>query len=304
MWPVCELRRTYDRNREVIIISQFFRITEKEKKPMAKGPKTWFCVIFFYDFFFCSPDDDDSRAEAPEVVRPTRLPVQPRDGLGQPHRLLALLLHLRHEVAVLRPEVLLDVLEWHVSRGTRVLTRPVTRDRHVATRGLVLQPQLRPGLAEPEAAASRLVAAVDQGSSPQSWDRLRNEFFFVTFIQRMSQMHTGVKNSDNRNNLRRRCFNFSQWEIDNNCKMKQSPMITLVQITRLFINDGWYNLTSCGQFMTDLIPTFNVLKLQSLPVLFDSSVDNLPESCWSEMISALNSFDWVLMQLFQLQKKF
>ena len=101
--------------------------------------------------------------------------MQPRDGLGQPHNLLFLLLHLSHEVAVLRQEMLLNVLERHVSRYTRVLTSPVTRDCHVATRGLVLKPQLRPALTEPEAAASLLVAAVDQGSSPKSRDRLRNE---------------------------------------------------------------------------------------------------------------------------------
>ena len=102
--------------------------------------------------------------------------MQHGDGLAQPHHLLALLLHLRvklvisvavpilhlgHEVTVLRQEVVLNVLERHVSRPARVLARPVTRDRHVATRGLVLEPQLRPGLAEPEAAPRRLVPARD-----------------------------------------------------------------------------------------------------------------------------------------------
>ena len=76
-----------------------------------------------------------------------------------------------------------------MSRGTRVLARPVARDRHVATRGLVLQPQLRPGLAEPEAAASRLVAAVDQGSSPQSRDRLRKEMFYDIYPADVTDAH-------------------------------------------------------------------------------------------------------------------
>ena len=104
--------------------------------------------------------------------------MQHGDGLAQPHHLLALLLHLKvkvvislsvtvpirhlgHEVTVLRQEVVLNVLERHVSRPARVLARPVTRDSHVATRGLVLEPQLRPGLAEPEAAPRRLVPARD-----------------------------------------------------------------------------------------------------------------------------------------------
>ena len=51
---------------------------------------------------------------------------------------------------MLRQEVILNVLERHEAGCARVLARPVTRDRHVTTRGLVLEPQLRPGLAEPE----------------------------------------------------------------------------------------------------------------------------------------------------------
>ena len=51
---------------------------------------------------------------------------------------------------MLHQEVILNVLERHEAGCARVLPRPVTRDRHVTTRGLVLEPQLRPGLAEPE----------------------------------------------------------------------------------------------------------------------------------------------------------
>ena len=51
---------------------------------------------------------------------------------------------------MLRQEVILNVLERHEAGCARVLARPVTRDRHVTTRGLVLEPQLRPGLTEPE----------------------------------------------------------------------------------------------------------------------------------------------------------
>ena len=77
---------------------------------------------------FSSPDNDDPRPEAPEVVWPARLPVQHGDGLAQPHHLLALLLnlkvklvislsvtvpilHLGYEVTMLRQEVILNVLE-------------------------------------------------------------------------------------------------------------------------------------------------------------------------------------------------
>lgn len=116
-----------------------------------------------------SPDNNNPRPEAAEVVWPAGLPVQHGDGLAQPHHLLALLLHLGYEVTVHRQEVILNVPECHVFRCARVLARPVTRDCHVATRGLVLEPQLRPGLAEPEAAPRRLVPAGDQGSSP--WNR-------------------------------------------------------------------------------------------------------------------------------------
>ena len=93
--------------------------------------------------------------------------MQHGDGLAQPHHLLALLLHLKvklvislsvtvpvilhlgYEVTVHRQEVILNVPECHVFRCARVLARPVTRDCHVETRGLVLEPQLRPGLTEP-----------------------------------------------------------------------------------------------------------------------------------------------------------
>ena len=51
---------------------------------------------------------------------------------------------------MLRQEMILNVLERHEAGCARVLARPVTRDRHVTTRGLVLEPQLRPGLTEPE----------------------------------------------------------------------------------------------------------------------------------------------------------
>ena len=62
---------------------------------MAKGPKIAFISLEFRNIFLLSPYYDDPRTEAAEVVRPTRLPVQHRDGLRQPHHLLALLLHLK-----------------------------------------------------------------------------------------------------------------------------------------------------------------------------------------------------------------
>ena len=68
---------------------------------MAKGPKIAFISLEFQNLFLLSPDYDDPRAEAAEVVRPTRLPVQHRDGLGQPHSLLALLLHLKVNAVII-----------------------------------------------------------------------------------------------------------------------------------------------------------------------------------------------------------
>ena len=50
MWPVGQLRRTYNRNGNIVIIPQFFRITEEQKKPMAERPKTysiWSCECLF-----------------------------------------------------------------------------------------------------------------------------------------------------------------------------------------------------------------------------------------------------------------
>ena len=67
---------------------------------MAKGPKIAFISLEFQNLFLLSPDYDDPRAEAAEVVRPTRLPVKHRDGLRQPQNILALLLHLKVKAVI------------------------------------------------------------------------------------------------------------------------------------------------------------------------------------------------------------
>ena len=91
------------------------------------------------------------------------MPGPGRRPLGQADRKLAALLHAPHRVPVLGQQVALRPPQRHVA--TRV-PGPVAAHRHVAARGLVLQPQLGPPAAEPEAAASLAVPAGHQRPRP------------------------------------------------------------------------------------------------------------------------------------------
>ena len=192
MWPVGQLRRTYNRNGNIVIIPQFFRITEEQKKPMAERPKTysiWSCECLFITdltswWWFsvrstrgCQANSSPRAAWGwPRPVWPPPRPPAPPEHNGwlSWSAVRVAIPNLRYKVAVLRQEVILYVLESHVSRCTRVLARPVTRGRHVATRGLVLEPQLRPGLAEPRQMSGCLLLNILRGHlrlHPAAWYR-------------------------------------------------------------------------------------------------------------------------------------
>ena len=78
------------------------------------------------------------------------MPGPGRGPLGEADRQLAALLHAPHRVPVLGQQVALGPPQRH---GATRVPGPVAAHRHVAARGLVLQPQLRPGLREESRAA-------------------------------------------------------------------------------------------------------------------------------------------------------
>ena len=143
---------------------------EEEQEAVAQRPgqhgvdNRWY-IERGWILFLWLPDYDDPGPAAAQGVGPARLPMPGpgRRPLGQADRQLAALLHAPHRVPVLGQQVALGPPQRH---GATRVPGPVAAHRHVAARGLVLQPQLGPPAAEPQAAPSLAIPAGHQGPRP------------------------------------------------------------------------------------------------------------------------------------------
>ena len=232
---------------------------------MAKGPKIAFISLEFQNIFFaptglwwssgrssrgCQANSSPRAASGwPRPASQPPRPPAPPEGKCCHHLHLTAILHLRYEVAVLRQEVILNVLERHEAGCARVLARPVTRDRHVTTRGLVLEPQLRPGLAEPEHHTADLAFPNTQDTDLRlhpaawyrQWTRVRvpgTDPAWEKYFNHLNQFRIDIgriHGEDVSITIKRANV---QWQ----------PRIKFRSVAaHLHIQGGWYYVTSCGQ---------------------------------------------------------
>ena len=131
-------RRPQQRHTEVVVVPHLVRAPHEEEEGLAQ----------------CA-DHDGPGCAAAEGVRPAvdGLPVLVDQHVPQPDGAVPLLLHQADLVPVHSQEMLVHLVKGELLATLLPLSPPLTLHHHEPAGGLVLQPQLRPGLREESRAA-------------------------------------------------------------------------------------------------------------------------------------------------------